>query len=70
MLCSDGLTDVLGPETLHEILTTYAEPDAAVGKLIELANEGGGPDNVTVIVADVVPPDESSSSMYRVGVGS
>ncbi|MGV9307880.1 MULTISPECIES: PP2C family protein-serine/threonine phosphatase [unclassified Nonomuraea] len=70
MLCSDGLTDVLGPETLHEILTSYGEPDAAVHRLIELANEGGGPDNVTVIVADVVPSGEGGTSMYRVGVGS
>jgi PPM family protein phosphatase len=70
LLCSDGLTNVLGPETLHEVLTGFAEPDAAVHRLIDLANQGGSPDNVTVIVADVVPAGEGAAAMYRVGAGS
>ncbi|WP_084961006.1 PP2C family protein-serine/threonine phosphatase [Thermoactinospora rubra] len=70
LLCSDGLTNVLGPETLHEVLTTLAEPAAAVQRLIDLANEGGSPDNVTVIVADVVAPGEGETTVYRVGAGA
>ncbi|MEU6997328.1 protein phosphatase 2C domain-containing protein [Nonomuraea sp. NPDC046570] len=70
LLCSDGLTNVLGPEVLHEVLSTFAEPDAAVRRLIDLANQGGSPDNVTVVVADVVPPGEGAAAMYRVGAGS
>ncbi|GAA1306601.1 protein phosphatase [Planotetraspora silvatica] len=53
LLCSDGLTAVLEPETLHQVLTAIDEPAEAVRRLIELANEGGGPDNITCIVADV-----------------
>jgi PPM family protein phosphatase len=53
LLCSDGLSDVVGFDTLAE---TMKIPDrqACADKMIELALQGGGPDNVTVIVADVV----------------
>ncbi len=53
LLCSDGLTAVVDPETLHNVLTTIPDPEEAVRYLIELANEAGGPDNITCIVADV-----------------
>ncbi|MFI7616747.1 serine/threonine-protein phosphatase [Nonomuraea terrae] len=69
LLCSDGLTTVLGPEVLHEVLTTVVDPAAAVQRLIDLANEGGSPDNVTVIVADVVAPGAGDVAVYRVGAG-
>ncbi len=58
LLCSDGLTDVVSDEDVHEVLTTMADADEAVGHLITLAIRGGGPDNITCIVADVI--DESS----------
>jgi PPM family protein phosphatase len=57
LLCSDGLTDVVGDEDVHDILTTVEDADEAVGRLIALAIRNGGPDNITCIVADVV--DES-----------
>ncbi|GAA0366901.1 protein phosphatase 2C domain-containing protein [Microbispora corallina] len=55
LLCSDGLTAVLEPETLHHVLSTVAEPEDVVRRLIDLANEGGGPDNISCVVADVEP---------------
>lgn len=54
LLCSDGLSDVVSEQTLHRTLATTAEPDDAVLRLIELAIKGGGPDNITCIVADVM----------------
>lgn len=53
LLCSDGLSDPVSDETIHEALKI---PDVAESayRLIELALRGGGPDNVTVVVADVV----------------
>jgi hypothetical protein len=58
---------VVGEETLHEILATVNDPDDAVLQLVELAIKGGGPDNITCIVADVVdsatalrPPSQDS----------
>lgn len=54
LLCSDGVTAVLSDDALQDVLSTVEEPSAAVSRLIDLANEGGGPDNITAIVADVV----------------
>jgi protein phosphatase len=46
LICSDGVTAVLEDQQLHDVLATVAEPDAR-------ANAGGGPDNITCIVADL-----------------
>jgi protein phosphatase len=53
LLCSDGLSDVVSAETILETLQVPDLQDCA-DRLVELALRGGGPDNVTVIVADVV----------------
>jgi protein phosphatase len=54
LLCSDGLSGVVSDETLRDTLASIAEPEAVTRQLIELALLGGGPDNITCIVADVV----------------
>ncbi|MBM7493698.1 protein phosphatase [Micromonospora luteifusca] len=54
LLCSDGLSNVVRPDTLTEVLTDYPDPAACTGKLIDLALHAGAPDNVTVVVADVL----------------
>jgi PPM family protein phosphatase len=54
LLCSDGLSGVVSDETLREMLATIADPDEVTRRLIDLAIRGGGPDNITCIVADVV----------------
>jgi serine/threonine protein phosphatase PrpC len=56
LLCSDGLTDVVGDEAVHGVLSTVPDADQAVNQLIALAIRNGGPDNITCIVADVVDP--------------
>ncbi|MPZ64310.1 MAG: protein phosphatase [Pseudonocardiaceae bacterium] len=56
LLCSDGLSGVVSYETLAEALQV-PDPQACADRLIELALKGGGPDNVTCIVADVVDVD-------------
>jgi serine/threonine protein phosphatase PrpC len=53
LLCSDGLTDVVTAATLLDTLSS-GTPQGCADRLIELALRGGGPDNVTCIVADVV----------------
>ena len=51
LLCSDGLTNNVEPELLSQtVLGAGEDPDAVVGSLIALANEGGGTDNITVIL--------------------
>jgi PPM family protein phosphatase len=57
LLCSDGLSDVVSESTLRERLLTVTDRNDAVIELIRLANNGGGPDNITCIVADVVDSD-------------
>ncbi|GAA3963075.1 Stp1/IreP family PP2C-type Ser/Thr phosphatase [Actinomadura viridis] len=54
LLCSDGLSGVVTAETIFQVLTDVDDPENAVRQLIDLANRGGGPDNITCVVADVV----------------
>ncbi|MFT4126568.1 MAG: protein phosphatase 2C domain-containing protein [Gordonia sp. (in: high G+C Gram-positive bacteria)] len=61
LLCSDGLSDVVSEETLAETLGSIREPRDCADRLIELALRGGGPDNVTVVLADVVDTDFGES---------
>ena len=56
LLCSDGLSDPVSDETILDALKIPDVTDSA-DRLIELALRGGGPDNVTVVVADVVDTD-------------
>ncbi len=56
LLCSDGLSGVVSAETIADALT-IPDPQSCADRLIELALKGGGPDNVTCIVADVVDVD-------------
>src|SRR5688500_10255571 len=53
LLCSDGLSGVVSEETLAHALED-PDPQSTADRLIELALRSGGPDNITVIVADVV----------------
>jgi serine/threonine protein phosphatase PrpC len=57
LLCSDGLSGVVSEETIGETLREYAEPQQCVERLVSLALRGGGPDNITVIVADATDED-------------
>ncbi|MDG4788398.1 protein phosphatase 2C domain-containing protein [Micromonospora sp. WMMD1102] len=54
MLCSDGLSNVVRPESLAEALLDYPDPAGCAQRLVDLALRAGGPDNITVVVADVV----------------
>ncbi|MFR9778568.1 MerR family transcriptional regulator [Micromonospora sp. MS34] len=54
LLCSDGLSGVVGPEALRAALAGADDPETAVGHLVDLAYAGGAPDNIACVVADVV----------------
>ncbi len=54
LLCSDGLSGVVSEDTIADTLSDVADPRECADRLIELALRGGGPDNITCIVADVV----------------
>lgn len=54
MLCSDGLSDVVDEAKIEAALRDFTDPQSAADELVRLALEGGGPDNVTVVVGDVL----------------
>ena len=54
LICSDGLSGPVSHQTLEETLGSYYAPQQTVQELIQLALRGGGPDNITCIVADVI----------------
>ena len=68
LLCSDGLSGVVTEQTLHQALSTVRDPDKAALQLVELALKGGGPDNITCIVADVVDPQTTAAPPTQVPV--
>ena len=63
MLCSDGLSDPVTDSTIETTLSSEGTPEGAVKQLIELALRSGGPDNVTVIVADVVADNDTDTPL-------
>lgn len=51
VLCSDGLSGVVRPDEMARVVSSDVDLMSACKQLIDLANEAGGPDNITVIVA-------------------
>ncbi|WP_329382465.1 protein phosphatase 2C domain-containing protein [Streptomyces sp. NBC_01351] len=66
LICSDGLSGVVSHQTLEETLADYHGPRATVQSLIQLALRGGGPDNITCIVADVLDTDSGDTLAAQV----
>src|SRR5579884_1095454 len=58
LLCSDGLYKVVSDEEILQILGLDAPLRSRAENLIQLANAKGGPDNITVILAEIEPPSE------------
>lgn len=56
LLCSDGLTTMIGDEKIRDILMGATSLDAAARTLVDEANRAGGRDNITVIVFQVEDP--------------
>jgi protein phosphatase len=57
LICSDGLSGVVSDETIAATLQEYSDPNQCAERLVQLALRGGGPDNITVIIADVTDED-------------
>jgi len=52
LICSDGLTDLVDSTTIRDVAARFAgRPQEVVRALIDAANDAGGKDNVTVVVA-------------------
>lgn len=71
LLCSDGLSGVVSDETLRDTLAAIEDPEMVTRQLIDLALHGGGPDNITCIVArfsgdSLARPDGSEAVGHQV----
>ena len=62
LLCSDGLTDLVDDEAITRVLSETARSSEACERLVQLALDGGGRDNVTVIVAEFRMPTEAAEA--------
>ncbi|GAA1149052.1 PP2C family protein-serine/threonine phosphatase [Ornithinicoccus hortensis] len=70
LLASDGLTDYVAESTVADLLLQDAAPGALADRLIEISLRASVRDNVTVIVADVVPAGEGTTKPQVVGAAS
>jgi protein phosphatase len=70
LLCSDGLSGVVAPDAMSEVLASVADAGEVVRRLIRLANEAGGPDNTTVIVLDVRDADIEPVAAMTLGAAA
>ena len=61
LLCSDGLTEMVPDVQIGEVLKLEPDPAAACQQLVDLANQAGGRDNITAVVArfEAVQLDDS-----------
>ena len=57
LICSDGLSGVVSADTIGQTMREIADPQACVERLVQLALRGGGPDNITVVIADATDAD-------------
>lgn len=70
LLCSDGLNDMVTDEEIRLTLSKYsANLSQAAHELVRLANEGGGKDNVSVVLARPRPNASGSAGLLAKVVG-
>jgi serine/threonine protein phosphatase PrpC len=53
VLCCDGLWEMVPESFMEDVLLEFFDPQAACDKLVEMANQAGGDDNISVIVVNV-----------------
>ena len=64
LLCTDGLYNMVPTETLQTILSSNTSAESACRKLVDLANENGGKDNITLIVSHFLAPQAEDSRAF------
>src|SRR5919108_371583 len=65
VLCSDGLSDMVEDEDIHLTINTFsANLDTVAKQLIQLANDNGGRDNVSVVMAHIVDAFPARTKMF------
>ena len=65
LLCSDGLSDMVEDDDIHLTFSTFGANLEAVAKhLIQLANDNGGKDNISVVMAQVVESFPARTGLF------
>jgi len=65
VMCSDGLSSMIGSDAMTTALTQTDDPQVAADRLVELANEAGGEDNITVVILDILDNGPSKGDAGR-----
>ena len=66
LLCSDGLPDMVEDEDIHLTISTFSDNlEVAAKQLVTLANEHGGRDNISVMLAKVKEPFPAKRSLLQ-----
>ena len=68
VICSDGLFNEVSAEKIGATLRRLAEPRDAASELVRQANEGGGRDNITCVVVDIVDDDGRAERAAAAGL--
>ncbi|HYH49103.1 MAG TPA: Stp1/IreP family PP2C-type Ser/Thr phosphatase [Acidimicrobiia bacterium] len=65
LICSDGLTNMLSDNTIGQTLRRHADPQQAADTLVDMANQAGGDDNITVVVLDALNDGSGTAAAGR-----
>jgi protein phosphatase len=64
LICSDGLTDMVSDDDIHDVLEKYRDDlDRATKSLVAAANRGGGEDNITVVAFAIAAETDETARM-------
>ena len=66
LLCSDGLSNEVETDEMAAVLRMVADPQDAAQRLVDVANEHGGADNITVVIVDVQVGEEGGAPTSKV----
>jgi protein phosphatase len=69
LFCSDGLTTMVRPEEIANIVRREADPRRAAQLLVDAANAAGGEDNVTAVIVEAVEAPEDEAAVAPVDDG-
>jgi PPM family protein phosphatase len=67
LLCSDGLTSMVDDPRIRDVLGSEDDPQVAADRLVDLANEAGGEDNITALVLEIRAGDEPAGGEREAG---
>jgi protein phosphatase len=62
LICSDGLTGMLSDDTIAATLRRHADPQQAADTLVDMANQAGGDDNITVVILDALADGDGQAA--------